>query len=58
MLKRILYGLLVYIIGCVVVLISVSIYNNDTADNSFLRAIVFSVLYLAAIVSITKNRNT
>lgn len=52
-LKKMLYGLLVYIIGWVVVSLSVSIYNNDSADNSFLRAIVFSILYLAAVVSVT-----
>lgn len=58
MFKKILYGLLVYIVGCIVVLISVSIYNNDTSSNSFLRAIVFAIIYLAAVLSITNNRNT
>ncbi|EJL26399.1 hypothetical protein PMI05_03318 [Brevibacillus sp. BC25] len=58
MLKKILYGLLVYVIGHIVVVASVSIYNNDTDQESFLRAIVASILYLAAIICVTNNRNT
>lgn len=58
MLRKILYGLLVYIIGHIVVVASVSIYNNDTDQDSFLRAIVASILYLAAIICVTNNRNT
>ncbi|HBZ83972.1 MAG TPA: hypothetical protein DEP07_26900 [Brevibacillus sp.] len=56
--KKLLYGLLVYILGHIVVMASVSIYNNDTGDRSFLRAIVAAILYLAAVISVTRNRSS
>lgn len=45
MLRRILIGLGVYLAGFIVVGLTVSIFN-DSPQFSFMRAIVFSILYL------------
>lgn len=51
MLRRILIGLGVYLAGFIVVGLTVSIFN-DSPQFSFMRAIVFLILYLSAVIAV------
>jgi len=57
MIRKILQGFLVYFIGHLLVIIHVSIYN-DNSDRSIYRALVTAILYLAAIVYISQSRKS
>jgi len=49
--KSIIVSVLVFVIGFNVAAILGSIFDGGSAANSFMSAIVFSVLYLASIVT-------
>ena len=51
MLKSMLIGFGVYLVGFILVGLTVSIYNG-TPQFSFYRAITYSILYLAAVIAV------
>lgn len=51
MVKNLLIGLGVYLLGFIVVALSVSLFNGSP-QFSYLRAISFAILYLASVIAI------
>jgi hypothetical protein len=53
--KSVLIGIGVYILGFILVTLCADIFNSGNVEISYYYAIVFSILYLSAIVGISTS---
>lgn len=53
--RSIFIGIGVYIFGFILVILCSSIFNSGNAEFSYYYAIIFSILYLSAIVGISTS---
>ena len=52
--KSIIIGLLIYVLGFILVLLSTSIFGGE-GEAVYYNAIIFSILYLSAIIGISTS---
>jgi hypothetical protein len=53
--KSVVIGIGIYIFGFILVILCSSVFNSGNAEFSYYYAIVFSILYLSAIVGISTS---